>query len=71
MFTLVLQEGPRERAKPVNEGEALAQVLLDGPVYSEVNYFHKFEDHISLKNVNVKFEFLKVILSLETMTKLS
>ena len=39
--------------------------LLNSSVYPKVNYFHKFEDYINLKNV--KFECLKVILSLKTM----
>ena len=34
-------------------------------MYPKVNHFHKFEDLIILKNV--KFEFLRVILSLKTM----
>ena len=36
-------------------------------VYPKVNYVHKFEDHICLKNV--KFEFLKVILIIEYNNK--
>ena len=32
---------------------------LNGSVYSKVNYFHKFKDLISQKNVT--FEFLKVL----------
>ena len=34
-------------------------------VYPEVNYFHKFEDHVSLKNV--KYKIFILILSLKTM----
>ena len=40
--------------------------LPNSSVYPKVNYFHKFKDHISLKNVKV--ELLKVISSLKTIT---
>ena len=39
--------------------------LPKNSVNPEGNYFHKFEDHISLKNV--EFEFSNLILSLKTM----
>ena len=43
----------------------ISKSLPNSSVYPKVNHFHKFEDLISLKNV--KFEFLKVILSLKAM----
>ena len=43
----------------------VSKSLAYSTVYPKVNYFHKFEDHIGLKNV--KLEFLDIILSMKTM----
>ena len=49
--------------QPIRGQESLYK--LYNSTYPKVNYFSKIEDHIILENG--KFEFLKLILSLQTM----